>query len=163
MKTLTISQAALSEFIKRANDELYAEYAYRALANYMHLIGFFGAAEFFLKESKNEAEHYQKIVNFANDCGGFISLSIITPISKQINTLSEAVDFAYQMERDLQEKYEAMANRFVNEHTVYQRVLFYVKEQRKSVGEFGDIKARIELCKNDTGALLQIDHELKKR
>lgn len=161
MKKVIISDKAISEFEKRINTELAAEYFYRALSNAMQYLGYFGAAEFFLKEADNEKEHYQKIVNFLNDCGTIPFLQPIQPIQESFTTLQSAFEFAFKKESELNDIYVKMYKDFEeDEPTVGEFLLFYVKEQRESVGEYGDFLATLEMCKNDPSALLLFDKEL---
>jgi ferritin len=64
------------------------------------------------------------------------------------------------MELELGEFYENFYDTS-DDPTVKQFVLKYIEQQRKSVGEYGDLLARLERCGDNQAALLMFDTELK--
>jgi len=62
----------------------------------------------------------------------------------------------------LQEYSELMKLAKAQDVVLEQFLYFFIEEQRKSVGEYGDLLAKLELCKNEASALLIFDNDLKK-
>jgi len=160
MKNMIISKSAQNEIEKRINGELYAECLYRHLSNCMKFIGFFGAAKFFLNESENEGYHYRKLAKFALDVGFLPNLMMILPFGKEVTSLKDAFQFAFDKEREFQKIYDQLYIKFDSEPTVQTRLKYFVHEQKKSVAEYADYLVQLDLCKNDPAALLQFDKDL---
>ena len=74
--------------------------------------------------------------------------------------LKSAFEKAYALELELGEFYEDFYDKS-DDPTVKEFVLKYIKQQRKSVGEYGDFLARLERCGDNQAALLMFDAELK--
>ncbi len=163
MKTALLSNNLILELERRMTAELKAELMYRTLSNAMQNEGYFGAAEFFADEAKAEAKHYQKIVDFCNDLGVLPDIYVPENFIYGESGLETAFKTAFNAEFLLLQEYSefmkiAKAQDVVLEEFLY----FFIKEQRSSVGEYGDFLARLELCKNEASALLIFDKELKK-
>jgi ferritin len=71
------------------------------------------------------------------------------------------VTAAYDIEAELGTKYEDWYKKSYNV-TTQQFLLQYIEKQRVSVGEFGDLLARLELVKDDSAGILMIDAEMGK-
>lgn len=163
MKQKLISNQYEFELNKRINGELTAENMYNDLANSMQYIGYFGAQKFFLSEAKQERKHYQKLVDIANDLG---CLPVIeqTYRSSAVETLQDAFTTARNAEYKLYVEYSALYNEVEEKEPIFaEALLFFLNEQRKSVGEYNDFLSRLELCGNDACALLVFDNELKSK
>lgn len=149
--------ATLETFV---NKELYAQYFYRSLANAMQQIGYFGAQKYFLSESASEGEHYQKHVDFLNDVGVAPRLAPIpsAPMPKSIN---EAFQMAFDTEYQLCKDYKAAtSSALTKDIEVFGYFQGFVEIQRQSVGEYGDLLARLALCGTNEAALLEFDEHL---
>ena len=150
------------EYIEKINDsgtrELTASLSYKQVSNCMKQIGYFGSAEFFLKESQDEVSHYEIWADAANDLGLVLEIGNVKPKEKPM-TIHEAFDFYYRNEKDLLDFY----NKFYSEcedPTLHQILLPFIEIQRKSVGEAGDFLATLERCGEDKAALLVFDKEI---
>ena len=144
---------------KAVSAELYASHLYKSLANQMQRVGFFGAQKFFIGESADELEHYQKLADHMNDRGAVANLPGIPAISEKVATLQDAIEFAYDTELQLERDYTAWYKSCDCEVTK-QFLLQFLEIQRKSVGEYGDLESRINLVGDDKCGLLMIDKEL---
>lgn len=142
------------------NKELYAQYAYRSMANAMQAIGYFGAQKFFLSEAENEGTHYQRLVDFLNDVGVNPNLApVATPVTPE--TINKAFSLAFDMEYNLCKDYKSAAQYALSRDiSVFTFLQEFVTEQRKSVGEYGDLLARLALCGTNEAALLEFDEHL---
>ena len=137
---------------KRAQEalenELKAHLTYRQFSASMQRAGYFGASVFFDKESGDEMEHYKDWEEFMDDRGDKPSL------------LKTAFEEGYKMELELGEFYEGFYDA-TDDPTIKTFVMKYIETQRKSVGEYGDLLARLERCGDNQAALLMFDAELK--
>jgi ferritin len=142
------------------HSELYASNLYKHVANQLQRIGYFGAQKFFLKESADELAHYQLHVDFQNDVGTVAKVPMIAAMDEPIKTLSDAIELGYETELELYENYKDWYEQAASDPVVQQFLLQFLEFQRKSVGEYGDLLARIQLVDQDKAGMLLIDQEL---
>jgi ferritin len=150
-------KAALDEAV---HAELYASNLYKHIANQLQRLGYFGAQKFFLKESASELEHYQLHVNFQNDVGTVAKVPMIEAMNESIKTLSDAIELGYETELELYDNYKDWYQQASADPVVQQFLLQFLELQRTSVGEYGDLLARIQLVDQDKAGMLLIDQEL---
>lgn len=136
--------------------ELTASNTYLFLSNRMKSLSYFGAEKFFKAESDSERTHYEKLEEFANNLGGELTVETIDKVSYEVSNISEALELAYQMEKDLLDAYETAAKSSELSLKVVLLLQGFVEEQVKSVGEYGDLLARLKL----TNDMLLFDKEL---
>ena len=142
--------------------ELYAANLYKHLANQLQRLGYFGAQRFFLAESASELEHYQIHANYQNDSGTVASIPAIDAMDEPIGTLRDAIETAYDTELQLEKDYIRWYSACTKDPVTAEFLLQFLRIQRKSVGEYGDLLARLDLAGDDRAALLQIDNKLGK-
>ena len=142
------------------HSELYASNLYKHIANQLQRIGYFGATKFFLKESADELEHYQRHVEFQNDVGTVAKVPMIEAMNDTIETLSDAIEIGYETELELYNNYKEWYSETSDDPVVQQFLLQFLEIQRTSVGEYGDLLARIQLVDQDKAGMLLIDQEL---
>jgi ferritin len=142
------------------HSELYASNLYKHVANQLQRIGYFGAQKFFLKESADELAHYQLHVDFQNNVGTVAKVPMIAAMDEPIKTLSDAIELGYETELELYENYKDWYEQASSDPVVQQFLLQFLEFQRKSVGEYGDLLARIQLVDQDKAGMLLIDQEL---
>jgi len=150
-------KAALDEAV---HAELYAANLYKHIANQLQRLGYFGAQKFFLKESASELEHYQLHVDFQNDVGTVAKVPMIEAMNESIKTFSDAIELGYETELELYENYKDWYGQASGDPVVQQFLLQFLELQRTSVGEYGDLLARIQLVDQDKAGMLLIDQEL---
>jgi ferritin len=150
-------KAVLDEAV---HSELYASNLYKHVANQLQRLGYFGAQKFFLKESADELAHYQLHVDFQNDVGTVAKVPAIEAMNESIKTLSDAIELGYETELELYENYKDWYEQASGDPIVQQFLLQFLEFQRKSVGEYGDLLARIQLVDQDKAGMLLIDQEL---
>ena len=136
--------------------ELEASQLYLHLANSMKSINFFGAASFFIKESNSEREHYSKLEDFMNNMGEQLEVRAISAVKSPVNELMEAFEKALEAEVDLLGEYEDAWEK----GSPKVKALFhhFIELQTESVGEYGDLIARL----SRTSEPILIDQELAK-
>lgn len=142
------------------HSELYASNLYKHVANRLQKLGFFGAQKFFLAESAAELEHYQLNVDFQNDVGAVAEVPAIEAMDEPINSLRDALELGYETELQLYEDYKRWYQQAGVDPVVQQFLLQFLELQRKSIGEYGDLIARLNQAGDDKAAILLIDQEL---
>lgn len=140
--------------------ELFASNLYKHIANQVQRLGYFGTQKFFLRESADELVHYQKHVDFQNDVGTVAAVPQIEAMTDPIKTLSDAIELGYETELDLYNSYKRWYDLASTDPVVQQFLLQFLEIQRTSVGEYGDLLARIQLVDQDKAGMLLIDQEL---
>jgi ferritin len=158
--TMIISANLKAVLDEAVHSELYASNLYKHVANQMQRLGYFGAQKFFLKESADELAHYQLHVDFQNDVGTVAKVPMIEAMNEPIKTFSDAIELGYETELELYEKYKDWYEQASTDPIVQQFLLQFLEFQRKSVGEYGDLLARIQLVDQDKAGMLLIDQEL---
>jgi ferritin len=161
MKKEFISKSLKGALFNLADLELYNSHLYKYVANWCQMMGYFGAQKHFLKESAEEIEHYQHVVDFLNDGGVLLDLGQVDAPTEKFTNLETVLMAAYEQEIYTEKQYAALAAKAMQEdHVVYEFALRVLKHQRKSVGEYGDLIARYTLVKDDACGILIIDKEL---
>lgn len=138
-------------FDKAAASELYASHLYQFVANNYQRLGFFGAQKFFLGESKEELEHYQKLSDFVNDMGDMLGVPEVEKISVSVKTLMDGLIVAYKIENTLLNQYvqfyEQAEEQFDCVTSTY--LIEFIQIQRKAVGQYGDLISKLERNPDD--------------
>lgn len=161
-KKSLLSAGCLKSLNQALEYELGHFYLYKVLANKMQASGYFGAQAYFLQESAEELEHYQKHVDFINDMGALAKLPTLSPETFD-GELKDALQEAYDNEFDLLKFYkklwkdEAMENPEIGEH-----INFYLKTQVEHVGFYGDMLALMEDEKDNPNICMVVDKKLEK-
>lgn len=139
--------------------ELFAANQYLHLANQMQFAGYPGAQSFFLKEAEAEREHYQRLVQFVNDRGAWAKVPAVPAMAETASSIADALQVSYDTEVQLGDDYMGWYKECDCPIT-QQFLLFYLEEQRRSIGEFSDLIARLDRCGTDKCALILFDQEL---
>ena len=159
---MLISPEIKSWFEKSAASELYANRLYQYISNVMQRLGLDGAQGFFLRESKEEMEHYQKLVDYVNDNGDMLGVPGVSEIAVSVSGISSALDIVYETELQLLDQYEDFyEDAEKNEDCVTATFLIeFIQQQRKAVGLYGDLKARLSQNPSD---VFMFDKYLSKK
>jgi ferritin len=144
---------------KAVHAELYASHLYRHVSNQMQRVGFFGAQKFFAGESADELKHYQLIADYMNDRGTSAKVPALEACTELATDIADAIELGYETELQLMRDYEKWY-RECKCVTTQQFLLQFLEVQRKSVGEYGDLLARLGLVSGDKAGMLLIDQEL---
>lgn len=138
--------------------ELFASHLYKHVANQLQRLGYFGAQKFFASESADELEHYQRHVDYINDRGSVAETPPLPRASETIESLRDALQLAYDTELGLQNDYAIWYTE--SDVITQQHLLQFLEIQRKSVGEYGDLIARLDRVEGDACGVLLIDQEM---
>lgn len=144
---------------KAVHSELYASHLYRHVSNQMQRVGFFGTQKFFAGESADELKHYQLIADYMNDRGTSAKVPALEACAEVTTDIVDAIELGYETELQLMRDYEKWY-RECKCVTTQQFLLQFLEVQRKSVGEYGDLLARLKIVADDTCGMLLIDQEL---
>lgn len=156
-----LTKKMLSNLNDAIHSELYASNLYKHVANQLQRLGYFGAQKFFLSESSDELGHYQKIVDYINDRGLVATVPQIEMQDEKVTSLRDALTIGFETEKALSEDYSEWFKQAMAEDVVTaQFLLQYIEHQRKSIGEYGDLIARLDRAGANEAALLLIDKEL---
>lgn len=163
MKKQLLSASCLKKFDKAVQYELGHFYMYKLLANKMQMLGYFGAMDYFLAESKEEEEHYQKHVDFLNDEGILAKLPTLVPEKdNSVECICSALEMAYENELDLLVYYREMYREEAMEYPeIAAHLNFFLDTQRAAVGFYGDMLSLAETEKNNPNIKMIIDEKLK--
>lgn len=154
-----LNPAVVSILEKATHSEMFASHLYQHLANQMQRLGYFGAQKFFLSESADELAHYRKHVDYYNDRGSVAPVPAIEAMTDTIGSLREAIELAYETEVQLGKDYSDWYESCKDAITC-QFLLQFLEIQRKSIGEYGDLIAKLDQAKDNTAALLIIDEAM---
>ena len=160
MKQVLIPEYCVEKFNEALYQEMYVSHLYHHVANHMQMMGYFGAQKFFLGESQDELTHFQKIVDFLNDIGEVAKMPSIPAMNEEVESLMGVLTMAYEQELELLNFYSDFYK--TGEPVCQQILLEFIEIQRKAVGEYGDLIARLEIIKDDPCGLLMFDQELGK-
>lgn len=154
-----LSASAAAVINEAIASELYASNLYKHVANQLQRLGYFGAMKFFQGESADELEHYQKLADFMSDRGTVAKVPAIEAMTESVATLQDALEIAFDTELQLERDY-AKWYRGTDDVIVQQFLLQFLEIQRKSVGEYSDLIARLERVSSDPCGILLIDKEM---
>ena len=144
---------------KAVHSELYASHLYKHVANQMQRLGFFGTQKFFAGESADELTHYQRIADYMNDRGTSAKIPALEACTEVVGGIVDAIELGYETELQLMNDYEDWYKACGCVIT-QQFLLQFLEIQRKSVGEYGDLLARLKIVADDSCGMLMIDKEL---
>lgn len=148
--TQLLSPTALQWLDKSAESEMYAHFLYQYIANQLQRLGLFGSQQYFLKESVDELAHYNILVGFVNDMGGCLGTPAVPKIGDSVKNISDALEIAYETELSLLNHYKEFYNTIEEEDAATAVFLNqFLSIQTKSVGEYGDLIARLSLNPTD--------------
>lgn len=84
----------------------------------------------------------------------------IEAMTDTVASLVTAVEIGYETEVELYNDYKRWYGQAASDPVVQQFLLQFLEIQRTSVGEYGDLLARLKLVEGDRAGLLLIDQEM---
>lgn len=161
MKQNLLDKAAKTILDNAVIQELTASHMYKHLANQCQKLGLFGSAKFFNNESVDELKHYQMHVDYVNDRGDVIIPPNVAKQSSIVSDLKSALLIAYKAEYELGEMYNNWYIQLLTKDIATAlHLLKYVQIQSDSIGEYGDLLARLDIIKDDPCGIIIFDKEL---
>jgi ferritin len=163
MRKPLIDKSCTSKIEAAIKYELGHFYLYKHLAICMQAVGYFGAMDYFLAESKEEDDHALKHINFLNDMGVMAKLPSLSPEKEVPTELYEALELAFENEKDLLDYYKSLYREEVLENPeIAEHLNFYIKTQVEAVGFYGDMLSLMESEKDNKNVCMIVDSKLKK-
>lgn len=147
---------------KSLASELHVSNLYKHIANQLQRLGYFGAQSYFLKESADELSHYQKLSDYCNDMGWVAPVPAVPKMSDKISNISDALEISYEAELDLLNQYKKFYEEAEDKYDDRITATFiqqFILIQVKSVGEYGDLIAKLAL----NGDIYEFDEEMGKK
>ena len=147
---------------KALASELHVSNLYKHIANQLQRLGYFGAQSYFLKESADELSHYQKLSDYCNDMGWVAPVPAVPKMSDKISNILDALEISYEAELDLLNQYKKFYEEAEDKYDDCITATFiieFLQIQRKSVGEYGDLIAKLNL----NGDIYEFDEEMGKK
>lgn len=142
MRQKILSDKVESKINELIGEELKAQYAYVAIANWCQNNGFLRAYDFFLKESSDEKKHSEILQKYVLDMGCVPELNDIKSPEMDFECLLCAVEFALDMETALGEMYSDFACELSNkDFMTITKVQEFIAIQTEAIGFYGDICA----------------------
>lgn len=162
MKKSLLDASCVKKFEMALEYELSHFYLYKKLANKMQAMGYFGAQAYYLKESAEELEHYQKHIDFLNDEGVLPKLPTLSPEKEDLESLKDTLISAYENELDLLKYYREMYKEEAMEYPeIAAHLNFFLDTQREAVGFYGDMLAMMESESANPNINMIIDAKLQ--
>ena len=147
---------------KSLASELHVSNLYKHIANQLQRLGYFGAQSYYLKESAEELTHYQRLSDYCNDMGWVAPVPAVPKMSDKISNISDALEISYEAELDLLNQYKKFYEEAEDKYDDCITATFiieFLQIQRKSVGEYGDLIAKLNL----NGDIYEFDEEMGKK
>ena len=147
---------------KALASELYVSNLYKHIANQLQRLGYFGAQSYFLKESIEELNHFNKLSDYCNDMGWVAPVPAVPKMSDKISNISDALEISYEAELDLLNQYKKFYEEAEDKYDDCITATFiqqFILIQVKSVGEYGDLIAKLAL----NGDIYEFDEEMGKK
>jgi ferritin len=160
MKNMIISSEVAGQLNQALEKEMYASHMYKHFAIACQFLGYFGSQSFFNHESQDELEHFQLIVDFLNDVGVQAEMPSTPEMTDKPQDLKSMLNMALDTEKKLLTFYSGLYSS--SDPVAQQFLLGLIEIQRKAVGEYGDLIARLEIIKDDPCGLIIFDQEMKK-
>jgi ferritin len=152
------------EFVKelalQISFEIYSQLLYWRLSASMELIGFKGAAKYFLARYNEERTHGEKIFAYLQDKQINFNIAGINPILDNPKSLKEAFEAALSHELLVT---QSLVGLYVHPNIDPMSSIFlqwFIQEQVEEEATLKNILDRIELAQDNPSGLLLIDHEL---
>ena len=129
---------------RQINLEMYASYAYTAMANYFGRpdVAFKGHHDYFEKMAKEEFEHANKFMEYQNKRGGtVVLLDIKKPTQDTWASPLEAHQTGLQLEKDVYQallELHASASKYADPHLTDYLEGEFLDEQVKSIKEYAE-------------------------
>eukprot|EP01135_Chromosphaera_perkinsii_P002846 Nk52_evm1s229 gene=Nk52_evmTU1s229 len=147
--------------------ELRASYTYMAMASYFSRddVALPGFAKFFSKNSDEERDHAQKLINYQNMRGGRVQYQEIEAPPTEIPSAMAALEEALNLEKTVN-AHLLKVHKIAEEQNDCQLTDFiegeFLSEQVEAMKELADLITNLKRCGGDGLGLFLFDKELEK-
>jgi ferritin len=158
-----LPQEALNIITSLASLEYEQVSFYKRLAQQSNSLGYLRAEKYFMKESIEESEHFDKWLNYVNGRGNDFTIPEVSKQSDKHANLYELIEAALEKEVEVSKYYAKMAVKlFEIDQLAYQETLDFLKIQNEAVAIYTDYCAVLEGI-TEKGDFLTAEHSLFKR
>ncbi len=163
MAKTKIPTKTLTELNRQINYELTAAHAYLAMSVWCASRSLKGFASFFAKQSGEEREHAEKLMNHVQDRGVAPELAAIAAPKQNFKSLLEVVEQAQAMEQSntggINAVYEAAVA--VKDYPAQVLMHWFIKEQVEEEAWAAELVNRVQAA-TCAGSLLDLDRHVEK-
>ncbi len=149
----------------QVNRELFSAYLYLDMANYYRELGYDGFGNWFEIQAQEERDHAMGFIKYIQHIGGKVVLDLIAKPELTYKDLKEPLVEALKHEQFVTASIINILEVAGKEkdYLTQNFVQWYIKEQGEEERNANDNILLFENAGGSKGAILQIDHQLKKR
>ena len=160
-----ITEKMQQAFLSQINKELYSEYLYLSMKAYFADKNLKGFVNWMSIQVQEEHAHAMGMFDYVIERGGRIELGAIEKPkfdwASPLEVFKDVVAHEQYVTSQINAVYDVADE--TNDRAAQLFLNWYVKEQVEEEASAGDILAHLELIKDDTKALLDLDKELSTR
>lgn len=155
-----LPQEALNIITSLASLEYEQVSFYKRLAQQSNSLGYLRAEKYFMKESIEESEHFDKWLNYVNGRGNDFTIPEVSKQNEKQSNLYELIEAALEKEVEVSKYYAKMAVKlFEIDQLAYQEILDFLKIQNQAVAIYTDYCAVLEGI-TSKGDFITAEHSL---
>ncbi len=145
--------------------ELFSAYLYLSMASFFEQKSLGGMASWMKLQAKEEVEHGMKFFGYIHDRGDAVKLGAFEKPKSEFKSIKEIFQQSLKHEQGV----TASINKIydialkVNDHAAVSFLKWFVEEQVEEEKNVSEILARLEYVKEDSAAILMLDHALAAR
>lgn len=160
-----ITEKMVNSINEQINNEFYSSLFYLSMAAYTDSIGFKGASKWFKVQYHEENYHGMRLFEFLQSRGGKILFSDIKAPNQDFKSIQDVFYKTLEHEEHVTQLINNLMDVAVEEkdHASQIFLQWYVTEQVEEEENLHDIITQLELIKDDSIGLLNLDKELGAR
>jgi ferritin len=146
------------------NNEFYSAYLYLAMSSYFDSVNLEGFAAWSRTKAQEEMEHAMKMYNYIIDRNDRVRLFQIEAPRQDWESPLEAIEDAYNHERDVTERIHAIMHmaRDTKDYSTEVFIHWYVNEQIEEEISADKVLQKIRMVKDSPGGMLILDGQVMK-
>ena len=160
-----ITEKMQEAFLAQINKELFSEYLYLSMKAYFASLNLKGFVNWLDIQVQEEHAHAMGMFDYVIERGGKIKLGAIEEPkcdwSSPLEAFKDVVNHEQYITSQINALYDVASD--TKDRAAQLFLNWYIKEQVEEEASSGDILAHLELIKDDTKALLDLDKELSAR
>lgn len=160
-----MSEKVLEKLNEQMNFEYLSAWSYKAMEIFAADYDLKGFEHWFAKQAQEEVEHAEKMKAFLLEVDYKPTLTDIKAPKSDFSTIEEAVNEAYEHEKEVTRRINEIAKLAYDEdeRRVFSFIQWYIDEQVEEEDNFRYLLTRLERAKDNWGALYILDSELLRR
>ncbi|MCS6894145.1 MAG: ferritin-like domain-containing protein [Deltaproteobacteria bacterium] len=159
-----LNEEIASKLIFQFNKEIAAAYNYYSASSWCSLKALSGFQSWFCNQAKEELEHAHKLYLYLLARDYPLQFHEIPSGRVEFQNLCEIFSWGLELEIQVERNYQDLAELclVVKDHTTYEFVQWFLKEQVEEIDTFRTFKDRLELIGENTSLIVLLDAELQK-